>query len=294
MPRGERAADRFTGILNVNKPKGWTSHDVVARVRRLAGQKRVGHAGTLDPMAEGVLPVLLGRATRLADFIHHGRKTYVATIHLGAATTTDDAEGTVIAESPVPALSQLLLEQTLAQFSGEIRQVPPRYSALKVAGRRAYAVARGGGEVELAARQVTIYDLRLLSWSASELAFETTCSKGTYIRALARDVAVVLGTLGHLTALSRTRVGSFDLDDALTPDQLTTYGIDTAILPPTRALPECPTFTANAAEAARLVNGQAVEVAGLCAESVWVYDPSGLLIGLASANGTLLRPRLAL
>src|SRR6202022_3940192 len=122
----------LTGVLNVNKEKGWTSHDVVAKVRSLTAQKRVGHAGTLDPMAQGVLPVLLGRATRLADFIQQGRKTYMATVRLGASTDTDDAEGAVIAESPVPTLSQLRLEQTLARFQGEILQVPPQYSALKV------------------------------------------------------------------------------------------------------------------------------------------------------------------
>jgi tRNA pseudouridine55 synthase len=286
--------DRFTGILNVNKPKGWTSHDVVARVRRLAGQKRVGHAGTLDPMAEGVLPVLLGRATRLADFIQHGRKTYLATVQLGAATDTDDAEGTVVSTSSVPQLGQAVLDEALTRFRGEILQIPPRYSALKVAGRRAYAVARVGGEVDLAARPVTIYDLRLLGWSETELRLEITCARGTYIRALARDLAIALGTVGHLTALVRACVGPFDLHAALTPDELATRGIDTALLPPSQALPDSPTYAANADETARLANGQAVPVAGLRAEAVWVYDPTGLLVCLASADGTLLRPRLAL
>jgi len=290
----ERAADGFTGILNVNKPKGWTSHDVVARVRRLAGQKRVGHAGTLDPMAEGVLPILLGRATRLADYIQLGRKTYIATVKLGVATDTDDAEGIVIAESPVPGLSVSSIEAVLAQFRGEISQTPPQYSALKVGGKRAYAVARRGGEVTLAPRPITIDDLRLSSWSKTELSLEVRCSKGTYIRALARDIAIALGTLGHLTTLIRTKVGPFELGDALSPDELASTGVDSAIVPASAALADSPGYTATSDEAARLANGQALPANGLHAEHVWVYDPSGLLVCLASADGTLLRPRIAL
>ncbi len=288
------AADRFTGILNVNKPKGWTSHDVVARIRRLAGQKRVGHAGTLDPMAEGVLPVLLGRATRLADFLQLGRKTYLATVKLGQATDTDDAEGSIIAESAVPELSEPQIEAVLKNFRGDILQIPPQYSALKVAGRRAYAVARAGGEVDLAARPVTIDELRLLDWSPTTLIVEVTCSKGTYIRSLARDIAVALGTLGHLTALTRSQVGTFHLTDAQSPDQLAVSGIENAILSPTRALPDAQPYSASPDEAAKVANGQPIPVGGLRAEHLWVYDPSGLLVCLASADGTLLRPRLAL
>jgi tRNA pseudouridine55 synthase len=290
----ERAADGFIGILNVNKPKGWTSHDVVAKVRRLAGQKRVGHAGTLDPMAEGVLPILLGRATRLADYIQLGRKTYVATIRLGVATDSDDAEGTVIGEASIPELSAASIQVVLANFRGAILQTPPQYSALKVAGRRAYAVARAGGEVDLAPRPVTIDDLRLLEWSESDLRLEVTCSKGTYIRALARDVALALHTVGHLTALVRTRVGSFELGDALTPDELATHGIDAVLQSASRAIPDAPAFSANADDVVHVLNGRAVPAPGLRAESVWVYDPAGLLVCLASADGTLLRPRLAL
>jgi tRNA pseudouridine55 synthase len=245
-------------------------------------------------MAEGVLPILVGRATRLADFIQSGRKTYLATLRLGLATDTEDAEGTVVAECPVPQLSQARIEQALALFHGDIMQIPPSYSALKVDGRRAYAVARGGGEVDLAARQVTIHHLRLLDWSAEEIIFETTCSKGTYIRALARDLAVALGTQGHLSALVRTRVGPFGLEDALTLDDLATRGIEHSLLPATQALPDSPSYSAQADEAVRLANGQALPVAGLRAECVWVYAPTGLLVCLASADGTLLRPRLAL
>jgi tRNA pseudouridine55 synthase len=280
--------------LIVNKPTAWTSHDVVARVRRIAGQKRVGHAGTLDPMAEGVLPVLLGRATRLADFIQDGRKIYRATIRLGEARDTDDAQGSVTATAPVPLLSDDLVSRALRQFTGHILQTPPRYSALKVAGRRAYAVARAGGTVNLAPRPITVDAIHLLGWSGNDVQLEITCSKGTYIRALARDLGVALGTLGHMTALVRTQVGLFHLGDALTPSELAECALEAAVLPASRAIADAPSLTASVDEAARLVNGQPVPVQGLRAETVWVYDPQGVLVCLASADGTLLRSRLLL
>jgi len=267
---------------------------VVAKVRGLASQKRVGHAGTLDPMAEGVLPVLLGRATRLADLIQLGHKTYLATAQLGASTDTDDAEGAVGQSAAVPALTPALIETAFDHFRGEILQRPPQYSALKVAGRRAYAVARAGGEVDLAPRPVSVYSLRLLGWTPPELTFEVTCSRGTYIRALARDIAVELGTLGHLSALVRTRVGPFGIADALTLDAVAANGLERALLPASCALPAAPTFSATADMALRLAHGQTLPAAGLCAESLWVYDPVGRLVCLATADATVLRSRLAL
>jgi tRNA pseudouridine55 synthase len=267
---------------------------VVARVRRLAGQTRVGHAGTLDPLAEGVLPVLLGRATRLADWIQAGEKTYRAVVCLGASTETDDAEGSVVSSAAVPALSEARLREALGGFEGEILQTPPSYSALKVGGRRAYAVARAGGEVDLAPRSVTIHELRLVDWSATELTLEVICSKGTYIRALARDIAAALGTVGHLGALTRTRVGPFSLDESNTLEQLAERGVDTLLLPASRAIPDAPRYATRNGEAARLLNGQPIAADGLRADAVWVYDPDGRLVCLASADGMQLRPRLLL
>jgi tRNA pseudouridine55 synthase len=284
----------LTGILNVNKPAGWTSHDVVARIRRLASQKRVGHAGTLDPLAQGVLPVLLGRATRLADFIQSGRKTYAAVVELGTATETDDSDGAVTATSPVPPLSEQVLRETLLRFQGEILQTPPKYSALKVGGRRAYAVARAGGEVELAPRKITIDDLLLKDWTPTELTLEITCSKGTYIRALARDIATALGTVGHMLSLRRTRVGPFLLENARTLDELTQRGVSGALLAASCAIPDAPTFRANADETEKLRNGRPIAVEFLRSDSVWVYDPGGQLVCLASAESGWLRPRIAL
>lgn len=264
---------------------------MVARVRRLAAQKRVGHAGTLDPLAEGVLPVLLGRATRLADSIQMGRKTYVATIQLGTATETDDAEGAIAAEMPVPQFSSVHLEDVLSRFRGEILQVPPKFSAVKVNGRRAYALARGGAAVELAPRPVTIDELKLLDFHDRELRIEVTCSKGTYIRALARDIATALGTVGHLLRLLRTRVGPFTLAEAVGLDDL---NVAEALLPASRAIPDAASFTADADAARRFANGQPIAAQGLDTERVWVYDPERRLIGLGAAQGDLVRPRLAL
>ena len=268
---------------------------MVARVRRVANQKRVGHAGTLDPLADGVLPVLLGRATRLADFIQAGQKTYRAVVCLGSATETDDAEGAVTSVAAVPEVSEARLSnEVLAAFEGEILQTPPRYSALKVGGRRAYAVARAGGDVDLAPRRVTIHAIRLVHWTPTELTLEVMCSKGTYIRALARDVAVALGTVGHLGGLTRTRVGPFSLDESITLEELAERGAEALTLPASRAIPAAPTFSADQDQIARLANGQAVAADGLHAEAIWVYDPDGRLVCLASAEGMQLRPRLLL
>jgi tRNA pseudouridine55 synthase len=284
-----------TGILNVNKPTGWTSHDVVARVRRLAGQRRVGHAGTLDPLADGVLAVLLGRATLLADIVQAGAKEYRARVTLGSATTTDDAEGEVVETAPLPDFSDSDLDEALTRFKGEIQQVPPAFSAIKVDGRRAYSVARKGGAVSLEARSVTVYALHLVERSDRDLVLDVTCSKGTYVRALARDLAHSLGTVGHLSALTRTRVGPFDLGDALTLEQVAEQGVAAVLLPPDAALPDAPEYCATAEEARLLHNGRAVEVPGFAANLVRVYGPaSHSLQWVGQADGRVLRPRLTL
>jgi tRNA pseudouridine55 synthase len=226
--------------------------------------------------------------------IQAGRKTYVAEIELGAATETDDSEGAVTERRHVPGLCVSLLERTLARFTGDILQVPPRYSALKVGGRRAYVLARAGAEVALSPRHVTIDSLRLLSMAETTLTVEVTCSKGTYIRALARDIAASLDTVGYMSALTRTRVGAFGISDALTVDDIARRGVAAAILSPRCAMPDAMTFAASSEDARKLLSGQPIQIpADLCAEHVWVYDPDGHLIGLGTADG-LLRPRLAL
>jgi tRNA pseudouridine55 synthase len=211
------------GILLVDKPAGMTSHDVVDRVRRRFGYRKVGHAGTLDPMATGVLVLLIGNATRAQGrFLEHD-KTYVGTLRLGSATTTHDREGEVTDEAPVPAaLDRAALEAALARFIGPIEQVPPMVSAVKHRGRPLYKYARQGIEVAREARRVTIHALALLDFdpARAEARFEVRCSKGTYVRTLAHDLGRALGTFAHLTELRRTRSGPFGESDCMRLDAL--------------------------------------------------------------------------
>jgi tRNA pseudouridine55 synthase len=213
-----------SGLVIVDKPAGVTSHDVVSRVRRLAGTRKVGHAGTLDPMATGVLVLGVNRATRLLGHLTLTEKSYDATIRLGAATTTDDAEGEVVSTAPVGGLDEGLIRSALASYVGEIEQVPTAVSAIKVDGRRAYQRVREGEDVQLVARSVTVHELEVHrvrpAGELVEVDLSVRCSSGTYIRAIARDLGAALGVGGHLTALRRTAVGPFDLAVARTLDQL--------------------------------------------------------------------------
>lgn len=208
------------GLVVVDKPQGWTSHQVVGRCRRLLGTKKVGHAGTLDPMATGVLLIGVNRATRLLGHLAGHDKSYTATIRLGQATVTDDAEGDVVSSAGAGGVTAEEVTAALPNFTGLISQVPSSVSAIKVAGKRAYAVVRAGGEVELASREVTVSRFDLVAVRAElvdalpvlDVDVVVDCTSGTYIRALARDLGRVLGCGGHLTALRRTRVGTFGLD----------------------------------------------------------------------------------
>ena len=212
--------DRYHGILNINKPPDWTSHDVVARVRRIAGQRGVGHAGTLDPAATGVLLVCLGQATRVAEYLMAGDKTYRALIRLGTTTDTYDADGTVTATGVVPDLSAADLTGALAEFTGDIQQFPPAYSAIKQDGVPLHRRARRGEEIQLQARPVTIYRIDLLEWHSPDLTVDVTCAPGTYIRSLAHDLGLRLGCGAHLAGLVRTRSGRFSLSEAVTLEAL--------------------------------------------------------------------------
>lgn len=218
--------DEPTGMLAVEKPAGWTSHDVVGRLRRLAGTRRVGHAGTLDPMATGVLVLGVGRATRMLGRLALADKEYDATVRLGVATTTDDAEGEPVARVPVGAVDDAAVRAAVDRLTGTISQVPSSVSAVKVDGRRAYERVRSGEQVELAPREVTVtrFDVRAVrrAGDAATMDLDVTvaCTTGTYVRALARDLGSALGVGGHLTSLRRTRVGPFGLDHARTLDAL--------------------------------------------------------------------------
>ncbi|GIW13128.1 MAG: tRNA pseudouridine synthase B [Tepidiforma sp.] len=207
----KRASSGLDGILLVDKPAGWTSHDVVAKVRRLSGQPRAGHTGTLDPFATGLLVVCLGRATRLAEYLTAHEKAYEAEAVLGVETDTDDSDGRVTRRDAVPTLDRARLSELEQQFTGRIRQVPPAYSALSIGGERAYALARRGEAVALAARAVEVLALSLELVGADRLRMHVQCGPGTYIRSLARDIGRELGCGAHLVSLRRLRSGCFDV-----------------------------------------------------------------------------------
>ncbi|MCA9830556.1 MAG: tRNA pseudouridine(55) synthase TruB [Dehalococcoidia bacterium] len=203
----------LNGILLVDKPAGWTSHDVVARCRRFLGERRIGHTGTLDPAATGLLVLCVGHATRLVEEMTAHSKRYIGEIRLGVATDSDDATGTVINERPVPEFGDEVLRKLERQFSGVIEQTPPAFSAIQSGGRRAYAAARAGTPLELAARRVTVHELHLRLTGPSALSVSVHCGPGTYIRSLARDIGAALGCGGHLSSLRRESVGSFAVAD---------------------------------------------------------------------------------
>lgn len=209
-----------SGVLLIDKPQGMTSQQVVSKVKYLLksdvhDSKKAGHTGTLDPMATGLLPICLGEATKFSHYQLDAVKSYQAIIKLGEQTDTGDAEGQIIATIPVPHVTQAMLQSVTEQFLGEIMQVPPMYSALKKDGKKLYELAREGIEVERTARPLTIYKLSLTPLSAQQLQLTVTCSKGTYVRVLAEDIAKALGTVGHLTALRRTQTGDFDIANAI-------------------------------------------------------------------------------
>ncbi len=204
----------MNGIVIVDKPQGWTSQDVAARLRRVYSTRRIGHGGTLDPMATGVLPVFVGRATRGVEFFEHAEKTYETVLLLGKTTDTQDVTGTVLAEKE-PAVTEAQIEAVLPKFRGEILQVPPMYSALKVNGKKLYELARKGQEVERAARPITIYSLVNLGFDGLRLRLRVQCSKGTYIRTLCQDIGDALGCGGCMEALRRTSAGEYSIEEAV-------------------------------------------------------------------------------
>ncbi|MEW5870259.1 MAG: tRNA pseudouridine(55) synthase TruB [Chloroflexota bacterium] len=218
MDQKDHIKNVVSGVLVLDKPVGLTSHDVVQIVRRGTGIRRAGHTGTLDPRASGVLVVLIGPAVRLSEFVSASDKRYQATIRLGTSTDTFDAEGTVVSSAAQTAIDEITEEQfneTLQQFIGEIEQVPPPYSAVKVKGRKAYEMAREGEEVELEPRKINVYSLEVLEWAPPEAVIDVYCSSGTYVRSLANDLGKALGTGAYLVGLRRTKSGRFTLRDAV-------------------------------------------------------------------------------
>ena len=253
------------GILILDKPIGCSSNQALQQVRKLYRARKAGHCGSLDPLATGILPICLGEATKFSSYLLGANKTYRATCRLGETTTTGDTEGEVVERRPV-TVEVTQVERSLAQFVGEIEQIPPMYSALKHQGKRLYQLAREGKQVERKARQVTIYQLALLSCSGDSLSFEVSCSKGTYIRTLAEDIGAVLGCGAHLTALRRSAVDSFVEQDAITIDQLQLLEqkgmdqLDDLLLPVTRAVVQFPELILDASSSLMISQGKRVQL----------------------------------
>jgi tRNA pseudouridine55 synthase len=290
----------MNGVLLVDKPSGPTSHDVVARLRRATGERAIGHTGTLDPRATGLLPLVLGRATRLASWLSSGDKTYEATICLGVATDTDDADGQPIGSvAPLPAAG--VVEEALDAFRGTFQQVPPRHSAKKIAGRKAYELARRAQPVDLAPVAVTVTALERLSLDGAFLQIRVSAGSGFYVRALARDLGERLGCGAHLYALRRTRSGGFEVASAIPLDEAERLGrdVESRLIPAAEALPHLPSVMMTATGLTRAMHGNPLGPTDL--EGRWV-PPAGVagpirllagdgrLVALAHSRGGALHP----
>lgn len=293
------------GVLLIDKPSGPTSHDVVARIRRTSGEARVGHTGTLDPLASGLLPLVLGRATRLASLLSAGEKTYEATIRLGFATDTDDAEGGQIGPVAATLPDDAAIERALGGFRGTFAQQPPSHSAKKIGGRRAYDLARRRQPIDLKPVTVTVRELECSGRKEDQLFIRVSATSGFYVRALARDVGERLGCGAHLMALRRTRSGTFSLAGALPLDDGERLGVEVAgrLVSPADALPDLPAVHVAAPGVKRAVHGNALAPEHL-AGGAWpaasasgrvrVIGPDGRLVALADSRGGVLHPVVVL
>jgi tRNA pseudouridine55 synthase len=275
----------LAGLALIDKPEGHTSHDVVARVRRMAGTRKVGHAGTLDPMATGLLLLGIEGATKLLTFLVGEDKTYEATIRLGAATVTDDREGEVISSAHASSITEPQVLDAIKPLTGEIMQVPSSVSAIKVNGERAYAKVRGGDEVKLAARPVTVSRFDVLGMRRDgnfvDLDVIVDCSSGTYIRALARDLGESLGVGGHLTALRRTRIGKYQVADARTLEQ------SLEVLPANEAARAAfANLELSEAEVTDLIHGKRLKAGEQLTEPVAAFGPNGRLVAMLTRSGS--------
>jgi tRNA pseudouridine55 synthase len=281
------------GILNINKTTGMTSHDVVVSIRRLLKQKRVGHAGTLDPAASGVLPICIGKGTRVAEYLSESGKAYRAEIVFGVETDTYDSEGAIVRTASAADLTRAQIEQALQHFTGQQMQLPPRYSAIKLQGQPAYKLARAGEDITLKPRPITIYRLEVINWLAPRLTLAVECSKGTYIRSLAHDIGEQLGCGAYLAALVRTRSGPFSLAESITLEQLAgavaeDNGQRAAhfLYPPDIALQQYPALRLDDVTVERVLHGNAFTYdEHTHAELARVYDMAGRFLAIASWDG---------
>lgn len=285
-----REATTTDGLLLVDKPAGVTSHDVVLAARRAFGESRIGHAGTLDPFATGLLVLLLGRATRLLPHLDGVPKEYEATIALGRETETDDLHGAVVREAPPP--DDDAIRDAIGRLTGPLDQIPPAYSAKRVAGRRAYEAARAGDRLELAPARVIVFGWRDVVRDGDSLRAVIACGGGTYIRALARDLGRLTGSAAHLAALRRTRSGPFQVADAVSLDTLRAGGA--TLRPALEALPTIPHVVLSDDDAERVLRGIAVGQGAAAGTAALIDGRSGALVALAEADGERWQPRVVM
>ncbi|MBQ4146283.1 MAG: tRNA pseudouridine(55) synthase TruB [Clostridia bacterium] len=284
----------MNGVINVNKPKGFTSHDVVAKLRGILSIKKIGHTGTLDPDATGVLPICVGRATKTADMLTATEKEYVAKVILGAETDTQDASGTVLKTAPVNVHVAEIKEAT-ASFVGDIMQIPPMYSAIKQDGKKLYELARKGQVVERQPRPVTIFELEILEINLEKCWFtmRVKCSKGTYIRTLCQDIGEKLGCFAHMGELERTKSGQFSIENSYTLDQIreSMDNGDTSFLTPIdQIFSDMPTLVLSQRKAEKMCNGTQVSTSGMTEGVQYrVYDENGRFLTISTAVGGLLK-----
>lgn len=280
-----------SGFLNINKPLHMTSHDVVAKIRRGLKIKKVGHAGTLDPLASGVLIVCVGGATRLSDYVMHATKRYRAQIHLGATTDTYDAEGAVLSERDATHVRQEEVQALLSQFTGNIEQVPPMYSAIKQGGRKLYDLARAGEVVEREARSVKIDSLTITDWSPPEFTLDIVCSAGTYIRSLAFDLGEALDVGAYLSGLTRVASGTFQLSNSVELETvLSSANWQQYLIPPEAALSEWPRVQLSTDETDHIIHGRSIEAGQPLKDLAFGYAPDGHLVAVLRFDNGLWRP----
>lgn len=276
------------GIVNVYKPPGLTSHDVINRLRRIYGIRKAGHAGTLDPDAAGVLPVFIGNATRLLEYAATDRKHYRAEGLLGIRTDTGDTGGKVLEMKPVPDISTEKIEACLEGFRGKVMQVPPMYSALKVNGKKLYEYARKGIEIQRSARPVELYRLELVSFDSPRFILDVDCSKGTYVRTLLEDIGTALGTCAVMDKLIRTRAGNFYADDAYTLEEIADNP-DRVLLPMETAVAEMAKLNVNELQAFRITSGVQTTMKGTLPGQYSLYY-QGKFIGIATVENEIVKP----
>ncbi len=283
-----RGGNNIHGVVLLDKPEGRSSNQALQDVKRLFSARKAGHTGSLDPFATGMLPICFGEATKTAGFMLDSDKSYIATARLGSATSTGDVEGEVIEENEVPALDVIDIEQAMSGFLGEIKQVPPMYSALKHEGQPLYKLAREGREISRDARPVSIHKLNLESWVSPLLTFSVECSKGTYVRTLAEDLAKALGTCAHLVSLRRLHVSPFRTKDMVSMEQLSAAReanqLSDQLLPVDAGLENWARIEITPGQEARFVNGNPVIVDSRETELVRVYSQERQLLGLAETR----------